>query len=549
MRLRSFARSVGLVALLAASAAGAQTLLPERRSVLADGFDLPGGDLRQIFDTSLDACERACLADRACTAFTYNARNGACFPKAGAGDPAPYARAISGRIVATDPAAETTARSRAGELAFLPRYMVPQATVQAREMGRNHLAGAFDAETLRQAAQEAESAGDPARAARLWGAVANVTAAASDWEDFARLSLIAASPGGNDAPVLRESAVAAAINAYLRAGPAPQRHTILTVMAEALEATGNGRLSVGALRLAQSIQFRDDTARALDRVAGLYGLRIEEHQVDSDLASPRLCATFTEDLVDKGLDYTPFVQLPAPGLTVEPGGWRQLCVAGLTHGQRITVTFREGLPSADGQTLAKSVDITAYVRDRRPAARFAGGGFVLPRTGAAAIPVQTVNAPRLELELFRLSDRSLIRTMQADWFARPMDSWDAGRFSEQVGERLCAKGQGSGGGGMGKPRRLAVVRGVRPWPDHVPGHRRADGGGTVLVRCLGQAGGGGDTAGAVQPRAGHGHNRCRWRGAVRCRVDARHRGRGPCAGDRGRRRGRSGLPVAVGCRI
>lgn len=436
MRLWSFARSVGLVVVLAASAAGAQTLLPERRSVLADGFDLPGGDLRQIFDTSLDACERACLADRACTAFTYNARNGACFPKADAGTAAPYARAISGRIVATDPAAEATARARAGELGFLPRYMVPQATGQARDMGRNHLAGAFDAETLRQAALEAESGGDPARAARLWGAVANVTAASSDWEDFARLSLIAARPGGNDAAALRESALAAAINAYLRAGPAPQRHTILTVMAEALEATGNGRLSVGALRLAQSIQSRDDTARALDRAAGLYGLRIEEHQVDSDLASPRLCATFTEDLVEKGLDYTPFVQLPAPGLTVETGGWRQLCVAGLTHGQRITVTFREGLPAADGQTLAKSVDITAYVRDRRPQARFAGGGFVLPRSGAAAIPVQTVNTPRLDLELYRISDRNLIRSMQADWFARPMDSWDASRFSDQVGERI-----------------------------------------------------------------------------------------------------------------
>jgi len=94
------------------------------------------------------------------------------------------------------------------------------------------------------------------------------------------------------------------------------------------------------------------------------------------------------------------------------------------------------LPAADGQTLANPVDITAYVRDRKPQARFAGGGFVLPRSGAAALPVQTVNTPRLDLELYRISDRSLIRSIQADWFGRPLDDWDAGRFSADTGELI-----------------------------------------------------------------------------------------------------------------
>lgn len=417
-------------------AGGAQTLLPERRAVLADGFDLPGGDLRTILDTTLEACERTCLADKRCTAFTYNARNGACFPKSAQGAPTPYARAISGVIALSDDAAESVARERAGELGFLPRWVLAQSASLAQTMGREHVAGAFGAEALRQAAVAAESANDPARAMRLWGAAANLTSAASDWEEYARLLLVAAGADANAAGTLRDRAVRAAVNAYLRAGPAAQRHTILTVMADALEATERGRLSVGALRLAQKIQFRDDTARALERVAALYGLRIEEHVVQSDLASPRLCATFTEDLVEKGLDYTPFVQVPEAGMTVEPGGWRQLCVAGLRHGQRVTVTFREGLPAADGQTLAEPVEITAYVRDRKPQARFAGGGFVLPRSGAAALPVQTVNTARLDLELYRISDRSLIRSIQADWFGRPLDDWDATRFSADTGERI-----------------------------------------------------------------------------------------------------------------
>ena len=50
----------------------------------------------------------------------------------------------------------------------------------------------------------------------------------------------------------------------------------------------------------------------------------------------------SEDLVASGLDYAPFVQLPEAGLTVQPGGWRQLCVDGVQHGKRYQLTLREG---------------------------------------------------------------------------------------------------------------------------------------------------------------------------------------------------------------
>ena len=43
--------------------------LTERRATVT----LPGGDLAPIFETTEQACIRLCLADRACTALTYNA--------------------------------------------------------------------------------------------------------------------------------------------------------------------------------------------------------------------------------------------------------------------------------------------------------------------------------------------------------------------------------------------------------------------------------------------------------------------------------------------
>ncbi len=95
----------------------------------------------------------------------------------------------------------------------------------------------------------------------------------------------------------RYRALMATMNAYLRADTAPVQVSALGVMAEALEANGRGRAMIPALRLAQSIAPRQDTADALDAAIAKYGFRIVEHTVDNDCARPRICAEFSEDLV------------------------------------------------------------------------------------------------------------------------------------------------------------------------------------------------------------------------------------------------------------
>ena len=56
----------------------AQDLIPAKRLVLSENTDLPGSDITSIFDTTLDACQRACLSNKACEAFTFNTHNGSC---------------------------------------------------------------------------------------------------------------------------------------------------------------------------------------------------------------------------------------------------------------------------------------------------------------------------------------------------------------------------------------------------------------------------------------------------------------------------------------
>ena len=421
--------------LVAPFAASAQELVPPKRAVLSQDIDLPGGDIGSAFDTTLEACERACLAGASCEAFTFNSRNGSCFLKAGPGEGVGYAGAFSGVVLAAGPGSAERAGARRAEIGFVQDWEFGAATAQAVGLGRAHVAGPWSVDDWRIAAQDAEAIGDTLGAARNMGAVVSLTDTAGDWGEYARLLINAGEEQGPDQQALRERAYQAAVNAYLRAEGVGERHTILVTMGMALERLGRGSDTVKALRLAQSLQQRDDTAAYLAQTAGLYGFRIVENRVESDSARPRICATFSEDLVAQGVDYASFVQLDEPGLTVA-AQFRDICVEGVLHGQRATVTFREGLPAADGQVLTASVDITQYIRDRNPGVRFPGRAYVLPRTGDPAVPVETVNTDALDLVLYRVTDRNLIRSFQNGYLSAPMAEWQEYDFTAQTGTEV-----------------------------------------------------------------------------------------------------------------
>ncbi|WP_420029515.1 alpha-2-macroglobulin family protein, partial [Rhodovulum visakhapatnamense] len=233
----------------------------------------------------------------------------------------------------------------------------------------------------------------------------------------------------------RGDALSAAVNAYLRGGAPALRARALEVMATALEDLGRGRDMIPALRLAQTLAPRDELSARLDEAIGKYGFRITDTVVESDAARPRICAEFSEDLVKARIDYAPFVQLPDPGLAVTAED-RRLCVEGLSHGERYRLTFRAGLPAASGETLAKPVTLTQYVRDRSPSVRFPGRAYVLPKTGGTALPVVTVNSDRLGLTLYRMSDRNLLRSVQSGYFGEALSPWEEETVSTDLAEKV-----------------------------------------------------------------------------------------------------------------
>ncbi|WP_416173440.1 alpha-2-macroglobulin family protein [Cypionkella sp.] len=420
----------------------AQELIPAKRLALSENTDLPGGDIASIFDTTLEACQRACLTNKQCKAFTFNTRNGSCFPKSSVGEAAGFVGAYSGVVLEAATGAAGRAKARRAELNFVQDWELSAITQQAEKLANTHTTNGYSAEDHLGAAANAEADGDLVLASNYAGAALNLTDSADGWAEYARLLLIAAPNQSDWQRSFYERAYYASVNAFLRSDSKPQEHSILLTMGDALERLDRGRDKVQALRLAQALQPRDDTALALDDAIGKYGFRIVDNTVQTDSPRPRICVNFSENLAKSGVDYASYVQLGDAGLIVTTDGWQQLCVEGVTFGSRNTITFREGLPAADGQTLAKSIDITAYVRDRNPGVRFPGRGYVLPRTGAASIPVETVNTEKLELSLYRVTDRNLLRSLQNGYFGSPMADYQEYDFSSQIGAEIW-KGTGS----------------------------------------------------------------------------------------------------------
>lgn len=422
-----------IVSVLALSApVAAQNSVPEFRYVTTRDADFYGSDLDALFDTDLKSCIQACNANSLCTAFTYNTRSSACFPKRGVNRQEPYAGALSAHKIVTPEQTLTLAKTRSEALAFLRPSDLNNASDQARDLGFLHNADGRDLNAVLEAAR---SAGSITSGIQWTGIAVSLSDAPDLWVEYARLLLAANPSGWNERRELRTRAVSAAINGYVRADPPGTQIMALTTLANALEQVERGSDMIPVLRLAQQVQPRDDVQAMLDQAIGKYGFRVLDTTVESNAAAPRICVEFSEPLVKAGVDYDPFVQRDTDGLVVQVDT-AQLCVDGVAHGQRYRLTLRQGLPAASGETLNRNVELTHYVRDRAPSVRFPGRGYVLPNSADIALPVETVNVSQLDLTLRQVSDRNLVRAVQQDFFGRPLSTWQERDFSAEIAEDI-----------------------------------------------------------------------------------------------------------------
>src|SRR3989454_1792407 len=258
----------------------------------------------------------------------------------------------------------------------------------------------------------------------------------ANWLRLARTILQIRPSDDRERSLLLERAGTAAYIAYQRAGNRNEEAESLTILGRTLADRRVWRPALDALRLSLELREVADIRAQYERLREDHGFRILDYTVDADAASPRACFQFSEELPGKRTDFSPFVALAGqdkPALSAEE---KQLCVEGLKHGERYSITLRAGLPSVVKESLSKSADFTIYVRDRKPFVRFAGKAYVLPRTGQRGIPVVSVNTEAVKVQIYRIGDRNLINTVLGNDFQRNLDRYELERLGENRGVKV-----------------------------------------------------------------------------------------------------------------
>jgi uncharacterized protein YfaS (alpha-2-macroglobulin family) len=423
--------SVFLFALLAllqpALAAG------EARSIVtSENSDYFGFDLRSEQNFSLQQCKAACLGDSACRAFTYNRKAKWCFLKSDYNQLKPFAGAVAGKVVNLTGDADIGAPP---ELTFYPAWLVDEARQFRTSLTNGSIAvGDSGLAQLVEAGDYAMLTNDPRTAMQNFrSAIAISPDDGNLWIDLAKAILAVQPANGEETANLQRDATSAAWNAYQLLRTTATRAEVLAVIAQALDRRDLYRPALSAYEASLALvnsaavtaEYRDLKARK--------GFRVVDHSIDADSTSPRVCAQFSEELVRTGMDYVPFVTVDGQAPKGIEAKDKQICVEGLEHGKHYRVAFRTGLPAAIGEVLETPVQLSVYVRDRAPSARFTGDSFVLPSTARHGIPLVTVNMDAAEMKLYRIGDRSLAQLLSGYQFLRQLDNYDVANTIDQIG--------------------------------------------------------------------------------------------------------------------
>jgi uncharacterized protein YfaS (alpha-2-macroglobulin family) len=210
------------------------------------------------------------------------------------------------------------------------------------------------------------------------------------------------------------------------------------VLARTFEKNELWRPALTTYRLSLDLADNASLRQAYESLREKRGFRLVSNKVDSDAASPRACFEFSEALARGRVDFAPYVAISGGrGDFAVSAEERQICVDGLRHGERYAFVIRQGVPSAiPDEVLLKSADYEVYVRDRTPSVRFTGKNYVLPRTGQQGIPVVSVNAGKLDLEVMRIGDRNLINSVHSEDFLGQLGSYSAQQIASDKGQSV-----------------------------------------------------------------------------------------------------------------
>ena len=259
---------------------------------------------------------------------------------------------------------------------------------------------------------------------------------ASSWLRLARTILQIKPRDDREKALLLDRASTAAYIAYVRAGDRNLEADSLSVLGRTLVDRQQWRSALDAMRGSLDLRETAELRGEYEKLRAEYGFRLLDFTVDADSISPRACFQFSEELPGRRTDFSLFVAVAGVDRPAVSTNEKQLCVEGLKHGERYSVTLRAGLPSVVKETLAKSAEFTIFVRDRKPFVRFSGKAYVLPRAGQKGIPVLSVNTQAVVLAIYRIGDRNLLDSLLGYEFQRNMSRYRSERLASERGAKI-----------------------------------------------------------------------------------------------------------------
>jgi len=432
------ARFLVLALLLATGLPTGIAAAAETRVILTPDADYPGFDYDTVKNVTLEACQAACVDGDQCRAFTYNTKARWCFLKTDFGTLAATPGATAGRLVSTVALTPSLEATRLAELGFVPGRYVDEARELVTTIKRRFPPPEGSAyQALRDRGTAAYKVGNYDEAATYFG---QTLAIADDnpglWMDFAIASLARDPDDWEKRQQARRDVTGASINAFVRSESPGNQAKALALLGDGFARREEWKASYRSYRASLAL-VEDATVRAdYERVIAKHGFRIVANNVEADLADPRICIVFSDDLPVSDPRLTDFITVTGgEGLAIEPER-RQICIDGVKHGGRYTVRVRGGLPAADGEVLAHPAEVSLYIRDRAPWVGFAGNAYVLPAGPGASIPIVSVNTDKALAQIYRIGDRGVAYAVRNNQFMRTLAQWSAENIGYESGEKV-----------------------------------------------------------------------------------------------------------------
>ncbi len=236
-----------------------------------------------------------------------------------------------------------------------------------------------------------------------------------------------------DLPV---NASGAAYRAYELAADKTRQAEALAVLGEAMQRRAYWRPAIDAYRISLELAEASAVRSIYEKLRAEHGFRMTDYKTETEALRPRVCAVFSENLSRADIDFAKFVSVDGKDPETVTAEGSQLCIEGLSFGQRYEIQIRDGLPSETKEVIEKKIALAVYVPDRKASVRFTGKNYVLPSRGQQGIPVVSINTARVQLEVYRIGDRSLATAVGNGDLERQLYGYDVETLRERTGEKV-----------------------------------------------------------------------------------------------------------------